>query len=140
MLKIDGKDKSTVPGVDRNVLHQLKVPFIPSVSCQKEIVHILELLDKKIENNMQINDNLFAMSRAIYLHSFFGKKENTKISDVLLENKKSSIQVSEAKDSQGNYYYPNLRTIHLVEARLVQAPRHFRVLMEGNVKSFKKFN
>lgn len=103
MLKIDGKDKSTVPGVDRNVLHQLKVPFIPSVSCQKEIVHILELLDKKIENNMQINDNLFAMSRAIYLHSFFGKKENTKISDVLLENKKSSIQVSEAKDSQGNY-------------------------------------
>ncbi|MBC9721665.1 MAG: restriction endonuclease subunit S, partial [Lactobacillus sp.] len=48
------------PGVDRNVLHQLKVPFIPSVSCQKEIVHILELLDKKIENNMQINDNLAA--------------------------------------------------------------------------------
>lgn len=46
----------------------------------------------------------------------------------------------ELKDSQGNYYYPNLRTIHLVEARLVQAPRHFRVLMEGNVKSFKKFN
>lgn len=43
------------------------------------------------------------MSRAIYLYSFFGKKENTKISDVLLENKKSSIQVGEAKVTQGNY-------------------------------------
>ena len=70
MLKIDGKDKSTVPGVDRNVLHQLKVPFIPSVSCQKEIVHILELLDKKIENNMQINDNLAKQLNVLYQYWF----------------------------------------------------------------------
>ena len=76
---------------------------IPDKESQNRIGHLLNSIDQKIKKNKQINDNLFAMSRAIYLHSFFGKKENTKISDVLLENKKSSIQVGEAKVTQGNY-------------------------------------
>ena len=57
---VDGKDKSTVPGVDRNVLHQLKVPFCSDKKEQYNIVLLLETIDKKIELNTAINDNLAA--------------------------------------------------------------------------------
>ena len=36
-LKVDGKDKSTVPGVDRNVLHALKVSYFSDKDYQIEI-------------------------------------------------------------------------------------------------------
>ena len=35
--------------------------------------------------------------------------------------------------------YPNLRTVHLVESRLVRCPQHFRFNMLGHVKTFKQF-
>lgn len=56
----DGKDKSTVPGVDRNVLHQMNIPFCEEIRAQKEMVRILVDIDKKIETNIKINDNLAA--------------------------------------------------------------------------------
>lgn len=43
------------------------------------------------------------------------------------------------KDGIGNTIYPNLRTVHLVESRHCEFPRHFRTNMLGNVKEFKKF-
>ena len=55
---IDGKDKSTVPGVDRNVLHQMYIPYCQEVQEQKKIIGILESIDKKIQVNDKINDNL----------------------------------------------------------------------------------
>lgn len=59
-LSINGKDKSTVPGVDRNVLHQIRVPFCNDINEQKRQISILEYLDRKIEVNKKINDNLAA--------------------------------------------------------------------------------
>lgn len=56
----DGKDKSTVPGVDRNVLHQMKIPFCNNIPTQKQIIKALETVDRKIELNKQLNDNLAA--------------------------------------------------------------------------------
>jgi hypothetical protein len=44
------------------------------------------------------------------------------------------------KDDDNNLYYPNLRTIHLVESRHCFYPLHFKVNMLGNVKSFEKIN
>lgn len=44
------------------------------------------------------------------------------------------------KDPHGNTLYPNMRTIHLVENRHGDAPRHFRVNMLGNIKTFNKLN
>ena len=44
------------------------------------------------------------------------------------------------KDSNGVPYYPNLRSVHLVESRLVECPRHFHLLMEGNIKTFKSLS
>jgi hypothetical protein len=42
------------------------------------------------------------------------------------------------RDSKGKPYFPNLRTIHLVESRHTIFPRHFKVNMFGNIKHFEK--
>lgn len=46
-----------------------------------------------------LNDNLAAMAYDIYMHTFFSKKPNAKLKDILTEAEKSSIQVGEAKIS-----------------------------------------
>ena len=66
----DGKDKSTVPGVDRNVLHQMNIPFCEGIRVQKEMVRILVDIDKKIETNIKINDNLAQQLRLLYDYWF----------------------------------------------------------------------
>lgn len=76
---------------------------LPDKDTIRKVTSVLDKLDKKIKINDKINDNLIAMSRAIYLHSFYGKQVNAKISDIIQENKNSSIQVGDAKDTQGNY-------------------------------------
>ncbi len=58
VLKIDGKDKSTVPGVDRNVLHMMKVPFCSNVTLQKKVIQPLLLVDRLIETNNRIKNTL----------------------------------------------------------------------------------
>lgn len=55
VLKIDGKDKSTIPGVDRNVLHEMVVPFCQDIVEQKKLIRILESIDGKIDLNNKIN-------------------------------------------------------------------------------------
>lgn len=65
-MSIDGKDKSTVPGVDRNVLHQMEIPFCQDIKEQKELIRILEKLDERIDLNRKINDNLSAQMRAYF--------------------------------------------------------------------------
>ena len=64
-LSVDGKDKSTVPGVDRNVLHQMQVPYCSGIQNQKNLIRILENIDKKIELNRHINDNLSYQSSMV---------------------------------------------------------------------------
>ena len=44
------------------------------------------------------------------------------------------------KDTKNNEFYPNLRTIHLVESRHCDFPKHFKVNMFGNYKSFNTIN
>lgn len=41
--------------------------------------------------------------------------------------------------NNNNLLYPNLRTLHLVESRHTFYPQHFRTIMLGNLKTFKKF-
>lgn len=43
------------------------------------------------------------MAKTIYLHKFFGKTANGKISDILKENPKSAISVGDAKNSSGDF-------------------------------------
>ena len=106
---------------------------IPSKEVQDKITNILYNIDKKIENNNKIVETLEELSKTIYNYwflqyefpneegkpykSFCGNmiwNENLnreipkkwkvkKIGDIILERKKSSIQVGQAKDIIGKY-------------------------------------
>lgn len=60
-----------------------------------------------------INDNLQQMTYTKYMHMFFGKKPNAKLGDIIIENPKSTIQVGDAKDINGNIpFFTSGDTIH----------------------------
>lgn len=73
------------------------------IQDQNKIENVLTTIDKKIENNIKITRLLLMQATDIYMHWFFRKNTNGKISDLLLENDKSHIQVGEAKVSNGAY-------------------------------------
>jgi len=58
-------DKSSVPGVNRNDLHQIRVR-VPPPREQKAIATMLGSLDDKIELNRRMNATLEAMARAFF--------------------------------------------------------------------------
>lgn len=62
-------DKSTVPGVNRNDLHEIIVPYI-NPEYQKGIADFLFLIDAKIELNNRINADLEAMAKTLYDYWF----------------------------------------------------------------------
>ena len=59
-------DKSTVPGLNRNHLHQEIVRIPKSVSEQRAIAHVLGALDDRIDLNRRMNETLAAMARALF--------------------------------------------------------------------------
>ena len=59
-------DKSTVPGLNRNHLHQEIVRIPKSVSEQRAIGHVLGTLDDKIDLNRRMNATLEGMVRALF--------------------------------------------------------------------------
>lgn len=61
--------KSSVPGINRNDLHQIVIK-IPPFDEQLEISRYLSDLDNKIELNNQINDTLEEMAITLYKHWF----------------------------------------------------------------------
>lgn len=77
--------------------------IIPDVPMQKKIANILWTIDSKINCNNELNDNLAQIAYILYMHTFFKKKPNGKLGDILIEHSKSPVQVGEAKDSIGKY-------------------------------------
>ncbi len=63
-------DKSTVPGINRNDLHEILVPHIKNLQTQRQIASVLSSLDAKIELNNKINAGLEAMAITIYDYWF----------------------------------------------------------------------
>ena len=70
---------------------------------ERKIGKCLYDIEKKVNLNNAINDNLASMAYDIYMHTFFSKKPNGKLKDILIEADKSSVQVGEAKQSTGEY-------------------------------------
>lgn len=68
--RIHTSDKSAVPGVNRNELHEMAIPAIENKDTQIKIRKILEALDKKIELNNRINAELEAMAKTLYDYWF----------------------------------------------------------------------
>jgi type I restriction enzyme S subunit len=68
--RIHTSDKSAVPGVNRNELHEMAVPAVEDKIHQKKIAAILSALDTKIELNNRINAELEAMAQTLYDYWF----------------------------------------------------------------------
>jgi type I restriction enzyme, S subunit len=62
-------DKSTVPGINRNDLHEIVVPFIDR-EIQEPLADCLFSIEEKIELNDRINAELEAMSKTLYDYWF----------------------------------------------------------------------
>lgn len=70
---------------------------------QDRVEKFLTDIDKKIENNNAINNNLQQVATTLYDFLFAKKQPNGKLSDILLENEKSTIQVGSSDNICGNY-------------------------------------
>ena len=68
--RIRTSDKSAVPGVNRNELHEMAVPAIEDKNLQVALRTVLEDIDKKIELNNRINAELEAMAKTLYDYWF----------------------------------------------------------------------
>ncbi|MGL0821408.1 restriction endonuclease subunit S [Vibrio vulnificus] len=68
--RIRTSDKSAVPGVNRNELHEMLVPTIADRAGQVACREVLEVIDKKIELNNRINSELEAMAKTLYDYWF----------------------------------------------------------------------
>jgi type I restriction enzyme S subunit len=112
-LKNYQSEKAAVPGVDRNVLHKIKVRC-PDPQAQERIVSILSAYDDLIENNRRRIGLLEQAARLLYrewfVHLRFPGHETAKIVDDLPEgwerlaaseamaiNPRTTLKVSESK-------------------------------------------
>lgn len=68
--RIRTSDKSAVPGVNRNELHEMAVPAIEDKESQIAVRELLWSLEKKIEINNKLNAELEAMAKLIYDYWF----------------------------------------------------------------------
>lgn len=68
--EIFGKSSSVVPSLDRKVVHAMIIPFQDDIDKQKDIAHVLSLLDQKIALNRAINRNLATLAKQLYDYWF----------------------------------------------------------------------
>ncbi|RLM20804.1 restriction endonuclease [Brenneria alni] len=68
--RIRTSDKSAVPGVNRNELHEMAVPAINNPVIQIKVRTVLEIIDMKININNRINTELEAMAKTLYDYWF----------------------------------------------------------------------
>lgn len=64
------KGSSVIPSLDRKLVHSLVVPFHKNINDQRKVVDVISAIDRKIELNKQINDNLEAMAKQLYDYWF----------------------------------------------------------------------
>lgn len=77
--------------------------YLPSINEQERISKILTDIDRKIENNTCINDNLQQVIKSCFDFMFAARKPNGIISDILQEHPKSTIQVNDSTGILGDY-------------------------------------
>lgn len=64
------KSGSGVPTMNRNHLHPIKIRAYRDKTCQQRTIKMLSLIDKKIQINNQINQELEAMAKTLYDYWF----------------------------------------------------------------------
>lgn len=98
-----GTGDSTIPNFPSvDVIKDIDV-CLPTIDVQKKIGAILNCIDEKITNNNHVNDCLLQIAYDTYMHTFFSKKPNGSLGQIIVENCKSNIQVGKAKGRSGSF-------------------------------------
>lgn len=118
---------STFQEISTNVMKEIEIE-LPSIDYQKKVANILEKIDKKIELNSEINNNLDEQLRILFNNNFFDNIEKNNIDnyskltlyDVLdvIDNRGKTPQLVEYSD------YP------IIDVRAVSG--------EGRIIDYKK--
>lgn len=78
-----GTNGSTMPIINKTMFEEIEIN-IPNKKIQDKVVKVLSELDKKIELNNQINDNLFKLLKIEFKTKFYNKNSDAKLSDYIL--------------------------------------------------------
>ena len=98
MLRKLSDDHSSRGSITTAMIKELEVKF-PSIVVQKKISTILYSLDKKIELNNQINNNLYEESVALYKEEFKGIGQDKKIiGDYIVPKRGKNLLTRDAID------------------------------------------
>lgn len=96
------------------------IVWVHSYEEQKIIGKLLYDLERKVNNNIAINNNLLQIATSLFDYSFAKRKPNGKLSDIVLENPKSSIQVNNSDGVVGEYpFFTSGETINEWNSYLV---------------------
>lgn len=93
---------TTVTGIKQAEFRKIEIP-LPPFEEQLRISSIIRSVDDRLTNNEKIRTNLLDQAQTILKLQICNQVFNSTLGDLIIENKKSKIQVSDAKGSQGAY-------------------------------------
>ena len=96
------QSQSAQPGLSVKTISEIPIE-VPNLNIQKKIWKILNNISEKTNNNNHINNNLEELAYMIFLKKFTQKIPNGAIGEIIKENEKSKIKVSDAKTVKGKY-------------------------------------
>lgn len=93
---------TTTKTITKDEIRNIDLLIHKAKSDQDIIAKLLTSIDNKILSNSKISDKLEQMALTMYMQYFFERTPNGKLGSVLVEHKKSNIQVGEAQEASGN--------------------------------------
>lgn len=94
--------QSAQPGLSVDTLGDLSIDCLP-YNEQVLIGKLIKLIDKKMETNTAINENLQQMVKAMFDFYFARRKPNGKLLQIVDEHEKSTVQVGDSEGVAGEY-------------------------------------
>src|SRR5690606_4240684 len=81
------QDKTSVPGINRNHIHQIKILFNSDKKTQLKIVKILDSLENKITVLSKMNERFSELSNLIFQNFFLNTRANKEscLGDIVTE-------------------------------------------------------
>ena len=93
---------TTTKTITKEDVRNIELLLHTDIAEQNRIEKFLTTIDRAIMNNKSICRLIEELANTVYMHLFFEKKANGTLSEILIENDKSTIQVGSARDKDGN--------------------------------------
>ena len=128
---------SVQPDLTHDMFKAIKIP-IPSKPEQEKFANLYHCFMAKIDKNNAINNNLVQSATTLYDFKFAKNSPNGKLSKILIENPKSTIQVGDSEGVSGDYpFFTSGETINEWRNYLVDGINCF--LSTGGNASIKAY-